>query len=97
MEEALKYIKERIDELEKAMSETNDKQFKKTYEDMIESFETVQAELEACVGETSEREKANESSPHDIKSWRFCPHCGTEWTHDCEQFGCWQCGTTRVL
>jgi len=25
--------------------------------------------------------------------WNFCPICGTEWTQDCEQFECWQCGT----
>lgn len=22
----------------------------------------------------------------------FCQKCETEWTDDCQQFGCWQCG-----
>jgi hypothetical protein len=21
-----------------------------------------------------------------------CPKCGFEWTDDCDQFGCWNCG-----
>jgi len=29
-------------------------------------------------------------------SWFFCPKCGTEWTADCNQFGCWQCGESHV-
>ena len=36
-------------------------------------------------------------NPDLDQKWRFCPICGTEWTKDCEQFGCWSCGKYNTL
>ena len=36
-------------------------------------------------------------NPDLDQKWRFCPICGTEWTKDCEQFGCWSCGKYSAL
>ena len=36
-------------------------------------------------------------NPDLDQEWRFCPICGTEWTKDCEQFGCWSCGKYSAL
>jgi len=55
----------------------------------FEAFKRTHPTLLKCI-----LEAMNEVLPQvDVmKSWRFCPICGTEWTKDCEQFGCLKCG-----